>query len=257
MADDLDDLDALLDKPIVLDEEAPTPEPDLDELVLKAKAKKDEASRRALNAMLGEEPPTPEDPGTFAGMSVIERSHMSFITPQASSLVRLRQSAVPLSRFIRKDVDATVKELLDAVEHEHNPANPLDWLTDTSRAALVSQLQATVKDLQGGEVALIMLPKRPASSKPVPQATKIALHLDATPVDGIVFIHTTESMIKLTTGLLKHGLQEGRDYEFVTQENLTGAEKKVLRELTNSRRATLNIIRKLSLKQAKFSTSRS
>lgn len=145
------------------------------------------------------------------------------------------------------------REIRLEAEAQAPASNPLDGLSERALLQLVAALQQTkVNLMEGEEVAFITGPIRQMyGDKPMDCVTRLALHLNATPVDGVVFIKMWSTEQELTRGLLKRGLAIGRDYELIDARSLLPYERAALEGLMPGSRKKLRIIRRLSKTQAK------
>lgn len=157
--------------------------------------------------------------------------------------VNLASHPVRYARHLRLEAEA-----------QEPAVNPLDGLSEPGLLQLMAALQqARIDVVEGEEVAIITAPiTQMRGGKEMDSATRLALHLNATPVEGIVVMKMVADTRTLTRGLLEKGLAEGRDFEFIEAQSLMPYERTVFDTLlAGGKRSRLRIVRRLSKTQAK------
>lgn len=131
--------------------------------------------------------------------------------------------------------------------------NPLDSrLSDVRLMELISELRgAEARVLGGSEVAIIICGREAHSRKEDEPGRRLAAHLNATPMDGLVFITVPGREQEIRRDLLARGLREGADYEILQRSSLTSQERQVLQGMMTGTRNSLRILRKLSMRMAR------
>ena len=232
--DELDDL--LADAPLVLDDDVGGAD-DLDRLVAKPAPARLEVSTADLDDL------------TNTGMDV------SYVTEHSSSKLDREGGKLSFRQLAKLDLSKyparIAKRLLSGADACKPTANPVDRLDESAIINLLAALeQAEARVLEGDEVALIIAPGKPTGTA-MPADRRLALHLNATPVDGVVIINLDIDTTTLRRSLLLRGIKQGRDYEIIEAASLLPFERAVFnRFLTSKRGSKLRILRRLSKTRA-------
>lgn len=239
MTVDDDELDALLDgAPIVLTDDLSDVDDDLEALV----------TRTAPPVVLEVDQVDLDDilDGECDVSYVTEYSSSKL--DEATRKLKFRQVA---KLDLRKHPVRLAKQMLENDAACKPVSNPIDKLDENQIIQLVAALQqAEAKVLEGNEVALILAPGKSPSVE-MPADRRLALHLNATPVDGVVVLKLDADSAYLRRALLSRGLKQGLDYEFIEPTALLPYERSFLNGLLTSRKGSkLRILRRLSKKRA-------
>lgn len=184
---------------------------------------------------------------------------VSYVTEKGSSKdERMPRRRIRFRHLAKLDLQAHpvrwARHLRLEADSQAPPGNPLDGLSERSLLRLAAALQQVkIGLLEDEEVAIITAPIRQfRNNKEVDSVERLALHLNATPVEGIVILKMVADTARLVRGLLKLGLSEGRDYEFIEASALLPYERTVFDTLLGgSKTRRLRILRRLSKTQAK------
>lgn len=191
---------------------------------------------------------------TGAPVSMVSRHSSSLLDEDISqhrvsfrSLLenRMHQDPKAYGRLLELQVQAAATHQVS-----HNPMD--SRLSDVRLLELISVLRgAEARVLGGGEVAIIVSGREPHARKEDEPGRRLAAHLNATPMDGLVLITVPGREQEIRRDLLARGLREGADYELLDRSSLTSQERMVLQGMMTGTRNSLRILRKVSMRMAR------
>lgn len=238
-----DDLDDLLDNQPVL--------VDFDELLSGSTATDEDLTQ------LVTEPLTlnlPELAGPAGALEEFQESvpGVSAVTSKGSSLSSGPRRKAKFRDYAKLDLRKSRVKWADHIWAQANSqglgANPIDKLSEPKIMQLVAALQqAEGKILQGFEASLILAPPEAQfKGKPLDDVDRLCLHLNAMEIDHVAILKLRPDTSTLRRGLLRRGLREGSDYEFLEPNQLLAYERSVLDRLLSKSTKRLRIVRKTS-----------
>lgn len=249
--DDLDDiLDELLDQPINLDVEPELDEDFLDEIKEQTQpVTKPTYPDEIVN--LDDLVEAGDSPSLWPQRER-ELEDFSYVEDRGSSLKP--DPGLSFQRYLRTipkgNVELRATQLLTIAQRQAQAANnPLDWCSQESKQALVDAM-IELRDLEGGEISLIIRPANPP--KVLTPAQSVAQHLQLMPVDSVAFVNVTLPVLQLVRELRRLGFREGLEYEMLDARSLMAPERRALNEFFRRVGHPLRLFRKLADSKPQF-----